>query len=254
MFRKVVIVSTVSNVSNIIEKIFDNLMIYSTIFDEVYHIFIESDSSDDSAKKVLFNINDRGFKGEVYTLGNLYPTTLHRTGRIAYARNTYLDIIENRFSDWDHVLVLDFNDSNIDQIDPENILSNFVRNDWDMVCANQKLGYYDLWALRHPKLMPHDCWKMCREAEKNGHWDFVLSKFFILTSDMPWVKVESAFGGAAFIKISSIKGARHDSLNREGEEECEWVSFCKKLNNGNSNIYINPRFYNQTTTKSRHIP
>lgn len=251
---KIVVAASVCNCVSYIDKLVSNIIIISSLFSECSVVLIESDSDDDSLRIITEKLNNSGIINIVSSLGSLKPKINHRTGRIAYARNTYLDIIERRFDDWDYVLVLDFNDSNIDQIDPSNILSNFDKNNWDMVCANQRMGYYDLWALRHPKLMPHDCWKMARNFNGDGRSEFVYSKFFILTEDMPWVKVDSAFGGAAFIKISSIQGARHDSINSDGEEECEWVSFCKKLNGGNSNIYINPKFYNQTTTKSRHIP
>jgi hypothetical protein len=251
---KIVIAASVCNCVDYIDKLVSNITIISSLFSECSVILIESDSSDGSPKVLSEKLTNSGIENIVNSLGELRSKIFHRTGRISYARNTYLDIIEHRFNDWDYVLVMDFNDSNIDQIDPANILSNFKTHNWDMVCANQRMGYYDLWALRHPKLMPHDCWKMARNFDGDGRLEYVYSKFFILPEDMPWVKVDSAFGGAAFIKISSIQGARHDSINSDGEEECEWVSFCKKLNGGNPNIFINPKFYNQITTKSRHIP
>jgi len=254
MDKRIVIVSTLSNSNSYISNVFDNIIRYSMLFDDVYCVFVESDSTDNTSILVKEAAESSNIRYEIHNLGNLYPSIRHRTGRIAHGRNTYLDIVEQRFKDWDYMLALDFNDANVDPIDNTFILSNFQRDDWDMVCANQKLGYYDLWALRHPKLMPYDCWKMCREAKSNGLWDHVHSKFVIIPEHLPWINVESAFGGAAFIKISSIQGARHESINSDGEEECEWVSFCRKLNGGNSKIYINPKFQNQIITKSRHLP
>jgi hypothetical protein len=252
--KKIVIVSAISNVSRYVPYVLRNIEHYSKIFSNTYCIFVESDSVDESCNVLKNYMDNITISYEIKSLGNLKNTIPYRTGRIATGRNVYLDIVEEKFSDWDFLLVLDFNDANIDPIDDTFILSNFQRDDWDMVCANQKLGYYDLWALRHPKLMPYDCWKMCREAKSNGLWDHVHSKFVIIPEHLPWINVESAFGGAAFIKISSIQGARHESINSDGEEECEWVSFCRKLNGGNSKIYINPKFQNQIITKSRHLP
>jgi hypothetical protein len=73
---------------------------------------------------------------------------------------------------------------------------------------------------------------------------FSLSRQIIIPRDHSPIKVESAFGGMALVKIPSIKGARHSSRDEDGEEYCEWVPFCKSLNNGNANIYINPAFIN----------
>jgi hypothetical protein len=66
-----------------------------------------------------------------------------------------------------------------------------------------------------------------------------------IDSKLPLVQVQSAFGGAGFIKISSIKNARHTYLNQYGYEMCEWPSFCAALNEGNGKIFINPAFINQ---------
>jgi hypothetical protein len=103
--------------------------------------------------------------------------------------------------------------------------------------------------------MPYDCWAMYRNKPsfmtgEEAHKMFIKSKFININQSHPWIKVQSAFGGSAFIKISSIKGSRHSGIGPDHYETCEWVSFCKSLNNGNSSIYINPKFINQTSINS----
>tara|TARA_B100000315_G_scaffold46711_1_gene41474 strand:- start:12475 stop:12762 length:288 start_codon:yes stop_codon:yes gene_type:complete len=71
----------------------------------------------------------------------------------------------------------------------------------------------------------------------------VRSEQIHIDENHPLIKVKSSFGGMEFIKIDSIKGARSQGQrNSDGRETCNWISFCERLNEGNADIFINPKF------------
>jgi len=250
-----VIAAAVRDNAEWLPAIFRNIGVISDLFSSTKCVFVESDSRDNSLQMLReFQSSREGV--EVISLGALQPALPLRTQRIALARNTYLNIVEDRLNDHDLLLVMDTDEVNADPVDVQGVLSNFQYFDWDMICANQKDLYYDLWALRHPEWMPGDCWRqvedrpsfMSRNAAKKM---FVDSKFMHIGKKEPPIPVLSAFGGAAFIKIPSIKGARHEGL-KDNRHVCEWVSFCNQLNNGKASILINPAFINQIG-RNKHI-
>jgi hypothetical protein len=246
--EKIVFACAVRNCSIYLNSVYANIFNLASLFKEYKIIFIESDSSDNTLEG-LYYFQSLNSNIEIVSLGKLesqYPT---RTDRIAIARNTYLDIVESKYKDYDLLCLFDADDRSSNPIEPSAILSNLNYDNWDMMCANQENKYYDLWALRHPIWMPFDLIKQLRHKPSFMSYNtanniFSLSRQIIIPRDHSPIKVESAFGGMALVKIPSIKGARHSSRDEDGEEYCEWVPFCKSLNNGNANIYINPAFIN----------
>lgn len=245
---RLVIAGAVRDDAPWLPAIFKNIAAISDLFLSTACIFVESDSSDNSLELLNEFKNSRP-DVEVICLGKLQPTVFELAQRVAIARNTYLDLIESKYSDYDLLLILDMDYINSDPVNIEGLLSNFKYTDWDMICANQKGFYGDLWALRHPELMPHDCWEKTHNSFpltfNAAKRLFVDRRIYFKETD-PIIQVQSAFGGSGFVKISSIKGARHEGL-ANGKHVCEWVSFCRKLNEGKAKIYINPAFINYTT-------
>ena len=246
--ERIIFACAIRNCEQYLHKVYLNLSNLASQFKEYKIIFIESDSSDKTIDLLKY-FQTLNSNIEIISLGNLeyqYPV---RTDRLAIARNCYLDIVESKYSDYDLLCLFDSDDRSSDPINPESLLSNLQYTDWDMMCANQENKYYDLWALRHPIWMPFDLIKQLRRKPSFMSYPaanqiFSLSRQIIIPHNHPPIKVDSAFGGMALLKISSIKGARHSSRDEDGEEYCEWVPFCKALNNGNAKIYINPAFIN----------
>lgn len=248
--QRLIIASSLCNSANFIPNVMENIKFISNYFTETKCVFVESYSTDNT-KEILYHYKNL-LPMEAYHIKQ-NPNMQCRTGRIAEARNLYLDIIEKKYSDYDLLLVLDFNETNIEKLTESALLSNFKTGDWDMICANQEIFYYDLWALRHPVWMPFDCWEKVHQERPNfmPYEDalslFVKSRIIKIDKNLPLIPVDSAFGGSAFIKIPSIKGAKHHFLTSKGYETCEWPSFCQSLNEGKANIVINPSFINQKT-------
>jgi hypothetical protein len=99
----------------------------------------------------------------------------------------------------------------IRDINENNVFSNFNYDNWDMMCANQENKYYDLWALRHEYWMPFDLIEQINFKrpsfisfdDANNMFSHA-RRIHIDRHNRP-IKVESAFGGMAIVKIKSIK-------------------------------------------------
>lgn len=244
--KNLIIAAPVRDCGKYLPYVLENIDHVSAMFKKTKCVFIESDSSDNSLE-ILQDYKNQKKGTVVVSLGNLLPRIPLRTQRIATARNLYLDIAEKLKEEYDTLLVLDADIVNSGlRFDREAIESNFDLDDWDMLTSNQE-WYYDLWALRHPEWMPFDCWDKVANRPPFMSYEsaikiYVESRFMQINPSQPPIKVNSAFGGAAFIKINSIKGARHTGV-MERKQICEWVPFCRCLNEGNPKIYINPKFF-----------
>jgi len=246
--EKIIFACAIRNCEKYLNYVCSNIFNLGSVFKEYKIIFIESDSSDRTLEGLKY-FQSLNSNIEIISLGHLEKQYPARTDRLAIARNSYLDIVESKYKDYDLLCLFDADDRSSDPIDPEALLSNLNYDNWDMLCANQENKYYDLWALRHPTWMPFDVVKQLRRkpsfmSYNTANQIFSLSRQIVIPTNHPLIEVESAFGGMALLKIASIKGARHSSRDEDGEEYCEWVPFCKALNNGNAKIYINPAFIN----------
>jgi len=255
--KNIIIALCIRDCAEYLDDVISNIENIRSLFNKTKVVFVESDSSDktlDLLEKYKVTHDDV----DIITHGNLASSMPYRTDRIAYCRNSYLDIAEKNKDDYEYLFVLDGDSASTELISNEAILSNFENENWDMITANQPNGYYDIWALRHESWMPFDCWKMyMKEGTKEAFKYYILDRFikiipFNSNDGKDYIPVQSAFGGAGIIKINSIKNARHIGHTEDGIQICEWVPFCESLNSGESKIYINPRFVNSIEV-SDHI-
>ena len=145
---------------------------------------------------------------------------LHRTEKIARARNVVLDIaMKKEFDDFAYVIWAD-----LDFLEPwsvDAIVETILHPEqpWDAVFAN---GAYDLFALRSPK------WPIGFELIGPLFWDYVptMLKEFVLDEKDPWQKVYSAFGGFGIYKREAIRGCRYSGVVTKDLEKVthQWLS------------------------------
>jgi hypothetical protein len=216
------------------------------IFDSLpdYKCFIIESNSQDNTLDLLQKWAAKDSRRIVVSLGNL--TEPIRTRRIGICRNKYMELAEPYFSQFSEILMLDLDDSlKIDLNFKEQLDTCFTRTDWDALGSNRRGKYYDIWALRSKVLgITYDCWEMAskrrgeeRVLSSNGFMlidsrqKYVYSHQKVYPETMPWILVESAFGGLAIYKTASIKDRRYDGL-----KTCEHVSFNEGLK-----MWINPR-------------
>ncbi|MBU3616543.1 hypothetical protein [Polynucleobacter sp. JS-Polo-80-F4] len=223
-------------------------------FSEVHWLLVESDSTD-GTEQLLRDISERVPRFRYLSQGNLNEKMPQRTERLAFCRNVYRQEILNNplYQQVKYVIVSDLDDTN-SLLSEEAILSCWERDDWDVVTANQKGPYYDIWALRHPVWCSNDCWLEHRFLSQfnNRHLDLtyacVYSKMIEVPNHLDWLEVDSAFGGLAIYKKSTMKMGVYVGLYANGSEVCEHVPFNMGIRETGGRIFLNPRLINTDYT------
>jgi hypothetical protein len=246
---KFVVAGVVRDIGNTIEK---DISRFRSIFEplgEIKFVLVESNSVDNSVQK-LEEISKSDKNVNFISLGPS-KTSLKRTERIAEARNTYLDFIENRsdLKEVDFLVVSDFNNLN-NKLTTDAIRHSLELDGWDVCTANQSKRYYDIWALRHPLWSPNDCWQQLEFYRKYNLGPSaalnasVQSRMLRIPRNSDPIEVDSAFGGFAIYKMDIVGDAKYSGLDAYGNQICEHVPFHKSLKEKGFSIIINPNLIN----------
>jgi hypothetical protein len=201
-----------------------------------YSLIVYENDSTDKTREIL---NSRKRENYYYIFEN-DVTEPSRTARIARGRNFILDKARelNATNDYDLLIMLDLDIVNAAGTFADTIDTCFEHENWDALTANQDT-YYDLWALRNADLN-YDCWKEI-DAENKSCLDLNELKY----KPGQLIEVDSAFGGTAVYKLSSIPlECRYVGKRENGEEICEHVPFNKCIKSGGGKIFINTSFIN----------
>ena len=258
--KKILIVGVIRNGEKTISAEILSLNNAFNDFFEVYWLIIESDSEDNTVKRL--SELSQTFKNFNYqSVGQLAETMPLRTERLAFCRNIYLDEIRNNpfYSDFEYIVVADLDGVN-NLLTPDGVRSCFEKNMWDVCTANQLGGYYDIWALRHPIWSPGDCWEQFRylnqfakssQDSNNLLYAAVHSKMVVIPQDAEWIEVESAFGGLAIYKRETLLDAttKYIGLNKSGVEIVDHASLHLGITQNGYKIFINPKLINTDFTE-----
>jgi len=263
--KKILLVGTVSNVAKTIEKELKVVLKALSVFNSIEVFLVESDSTDETVrilKKIALNNSNVKF----IALGKLKEKYPHRIARIAYCRNIYVKYIRdnNSFGKWDYVAVADLDGMNF-KLKKKGIKSCFETNiDWDGVMANQRFGYYDLYALRAPGWVEGDCFEELEIVKKNTkepkqsknkfvnfitnfmHFDklrklVIYDRMKVLPKKSGFIRVQSAFGGFVIYKPEIFLLNNYD-MSAEVKIVSEHIYFHTNLSN--MKFYINPQLIN----------
>ena len=117
-----------------IQKVFER-------FSNVKWLLIESDSKDNSLKK-LEDLTHKIDEFRFISCGNLQKKMSLRTERLAYCRNIYLNELHanENYKNIDFLVIADFDGINT-ILNETALLSCWDRNDWDVCTANQQGPY-----------------------------------------------------------------------------------------------------------------
>ena len=237
---------------------------FAASYAETSFVFVVSDSADDSLpilQRWLGDSRHGGRRGKVIDLGVLADRLPKRTERIAYARNACLD--EIRRSDWagyDHLVMADLDD----------VLAFPARVDGfaEAVCwldgsparagvlANAAPRYYDVWALRHDRWCPQDCWHPIwgrpeEESFEAAKFREVFARQIEIPAALPPIAVRSAFGGLGIYRLSAALAARYCGLDGAGREVSEHVAFNEAIARSGGELCIFPPL--QVRAPAQHL-
>ena len=240
----VIIAGTVRNVEEYIQKNIDNIDKCGKQFNEYLVIIYENDSNDDT-RNILINNKKSNY---IYLFEDDVEEPL-RTKRISDGRNKILEKIreinKTENNKYQYMIMIDLDDRTELGKYIDSIKTCFQYSNWDVLTGNQSDKYYDLWALRKKNDMEGDCWKMARDNINNDYDPtdvYVNSKFRKYESN-GLLEVDSAFGGIAIYKLSSIPdNCNYVGKYEDGNEICEHVEFNRCIKKSGKNIYINTDF------------
>ena len=264
---KVAIVGTISNVENELEN--DLKQLVTALADlNVSNIFLVESDSTDNTSILLGKLTKKHSNLSYAKLGNLRDKIPNRIERIRLCRNYYVQWIRENYKTnlWDYVVVVDLDGMN-KKIKSAGINSCFLSTiSWDVVFANQKYGYYDIYALRHPIWMPYDCfrvlnivkkklelWLLARPIRsflfKRIYFDqlrrkFIYDKMIKIPMNANWIQVRSAFGGLAIYRTELFLKNDYSVIFDRGYIRSEHIDFHEKCIKNDYKLFINPKLIN----------
>ena len=230
-------------------------------------VFVENDSTD-RTKEMLQAWAKQHPTARLITRDGMQTSCRVRTIRIAELRNSYLRQLRHEWRSFDYLIVLDCDDVNEKPISSASFVRaiEFLAHDPRRagVFANQLGTYYDLWALRHPRLCPNDVWEeILDHVTRFGGSDAAAcrqtldKRAFSLDPNDPPLEVDSAFGGLGIYRMSSVSknAARYSGYklkvlpSRRGPTEvglqvCEHVSFNEGFRRNGETLFVLPFLIN----------
>jgi hypothetical protein len=261
--KNIVICCLLRNNSNIFEKSKRKLEFIGKNFGEYKIVLFENDSEDDTRDKIknwstennnvilldCSALGDYDCKLKLkkgYDYGQL---SMDRIRKMAIYREQYLNYVKNNYSDYDYMLVVDFDldgNQNIDGI----YNSIGKQEEWDAIFINGKFnlpGTFGLYTIMYDALAHvgenEDSLKLdTSKYIKFFYFLFKFIKFFgtdikniFINDKNNLIPVKSAFNGYGLYKISSIKNSSY-----MGDNICEHNNLNLSIYDKGGKLFINP--------------
>ena len=226
---------------------------------EVTFFCVESDSNDSTVAELeSLAASHTWFTYD--TLGTLREAIPERTERLAHCRNRYrTEVVARNLDETAVVVVADLDRMN-DRLDPAIIREVMNEGQWDVLAANQKGPYYDIWALRHPELSPNDYTHTMAALREHGV-GFVMSAIRSLYARMitipptaARIRVQSAFGGLAIYRPWVFAASEYCAYDDQGRVVVEHAPFHLGADAAGAAIFLEPRLINTGRTEHTSIP
>lgn len=212
--EKVAICGTVRNCAPYLEKVFENILLISSLFAD-YKIIISYDLSTDNSLDILQKLQER--IGSDKFILHINTDILHeyRVYNIAKARNNCLDIIREKIPEYEYFIMMDCDDVCADKINL-GILDYYLKTytkthdnlDWDAISFNKE-PYYDLWALsKYPY-----CYG-CMHFKNWKAWGTFIEKVIKETPVNKLIPCLSAFNGFSIYRTNKFINCFYDCKPR----------------------------------------
>ena len=249
MSRSAVITGVARDCAAHLPGVLQNLGRFAAAYHAASFVFVISDSKDDT-RAILERWLANGRRGRVIDLGALEERLTKRTERIAFARNTGLDeIARGPHAGHDHLVVADLDDVLAQPVDSDAFSRAAAWLDADParvgVTANAMPRYYDVWALRHERWCPNDCWhpiwgRPPDETFEAAKFREVFTRQIMIPPSLPPIAVSSAFGGLGIYRLPAALAARYHGVDAKGRETSEHVAFNAAIGRAGGRLHIFP--------------
>jgi glycosyltransferase involved in cell wall biosynthesis len=258
--RSAVIVGCARNCEAFLPAVLKNVTTIARLYSQTAFIFVENDSTDNT-REILQKWLSKRPCSSLICLDGLASQETRRTARLAIARNSYMEAVHSyHLAQFDHMVVLDFDDANTDVMSKESLAAAISFLDSSSqnaaVFANQ-LPYYDIWALRHDVWCPEDCWVDVANRPAYLPRHRAVERYFSnrqlnIPANASPIVVRSAFGGLGIYKLDFVRAARYVGLRPDGSEICEHVAFNEVAVRAGGMLYIYPRLLNHAPPEHMH--
>jgi hypothetical protein len=185
----------------------------SSIFDDL-KILVFYDHSTDNSLQILEIYNSK-YKNMVIKV-NPAKISVSLVENIAYARNGLLEIIRNKYANYEYFIMMDSNEySCIGSINLDVISEMLERNDeWDSISFDREAGYYDYWALSYDPFIYSffhfdNNFKTLYQIMKNDFEKKLAEKKSVNPNEL--ISVYSAFNGCALYKCAKFLNCSYNS-------------------------------------------
>jgi hypothetical protein len=217
----VIIYGTIRDIEEHFTKSFANIYLLCKLFNKVYIIIFENDSSDNTRNLLTSwsKFNNVNITKHIILENNLTNKIPLRATRLAYCRNKILNhIFENNLDKtYQYAIHCDLDDR-FWSLDYESICNCFQYelNTWDaMFPINKNYSYYDYWALRCNQTWFNKNIFSC-QIENNDNYNQYenhISEFssFLKNNKNSLINVNSAFNGIGIYKLKSLQNCKYNA-------------------------------------------
>ena len=253
--NKALICVTVKNEEKNLPKFLKVIKNISKLFEEVYYIFVISNSKDKSEKIVRTFINRIDGKVIVKNFENN-----NRLLNLEISRNQYIEFIRQNkiFKNFKYMMVMDVD--GVNELLNYEILKSAINSNikWNALFANQYFFYYDLFALRIKNEFDEDCFEfLLRQDDKKVNLkkyfkENIFDKYQIISKkNERYISVTSAFGGLGIYKLDKVLNS-NSVYNSYAGTQCEHVAFNKNINEKFNLFYVDKNLINSNGL-NKHI-
>jgi hypothetical protein len=243
--KSLCILGACKNAAPFLPTILPKLSTIASWWRECKIVIYENDSTDETSE-MLYAWKAEGGHKEIVQETNLNERFPDRIERLAYIRNRLLYYIPPSF---DYVLMADLDDVFMSPPSKEAFESCFSLNAWDVMTANGRGGYYDIWPLRVPGVIEFDCWERYYHLKRHlgipdqqAAYEAIERFKEIMANMRQIIPVLSAFNIGILCKVSAIHSCCRFSAKLDEKGVCEHVPFQNCLRSHGARILFNPFF------------
>lgn len=200
------ICGTVKNCGPYLKKIFENMEKIGSLFDKYVIILSYDVSSDDSLDKIKSYMKKNPDRIILHI--NSDPVFKYRTHNIAKARNKCMDLIREKFTDYEYFIMMDCDDVCSNNVKTDIIKYYLGRDDWDSLSFN-KNPYYDTWAFsKYPFVLS------CHHFRTTPKWSTYIRNVLNEAKPKQLIPCLSAFNGFAIYRTAKFANCVYDGKMR----------------------------------------
>ena len=205
------ICGTVRNCAPYLEAVIANMLAIGTLFTD-FRIIISYDISSDDSLAILQRLQTLISPDKFILLVNTDLLHEYRVYNIVKARNACLNVIREKFSDYEYFIMMDCDDVCANKVNLD-VLARYLSDNsfidkWDALSFITR-PYYDLWAFsKYPY-----CYG-CMHFKDWHAWGTFIEKIILETPSGDLIPCLSAFNGFAIYKTAKFINCIYEGIPR----------------------------------------